>query len=287
MLRALTIIMTVCLILTPGLVQSGTIVLKNGHVINGKVIVSDDEKVIMSWGNGRTTIYHRFIESVSLTEEEKLAVRKYNTAKSDSVSREVTEAIQLPEFSELHGEVGVEVVANEDELDSGSSEDGTEFDEVATSSEVENFSIPLLEQRNFPRFGLSLNIPDSWTVQEFKDSLSIRSDCGGVLLALDRYQGGTLSAGRAAVGLQGMLNDQGFQQVQNGLSEFMGNLDAGIQVESLSPGQNHHSVHALVSHESGENQQLFSLYRSLSCQDETRHVLESVMESMEFVRLNP
>jgi len=285
MSRALTIIMIVCLVLAPGVVQSGTVILKNGHVINGKVIVSDDEKVIMSWGNGRTTIYHRFIESISLTEEEELAVRRYNTAKSDSVSREVTQAIQLPEFSELHGEVAVEVLTEENDVATNQGEHVADLN-GEFSSEVAEFSMPLLEERNFQRFGFSLNLPDSWSVQEFKDSLSIRSECGGIMLALDRYQGGDLTAGRAAVGLQGMLNDQGFQQVQNGLSKFMEGLDAGFQVESLSPGQNHHSVHALVSLESSGNQQLFSLYRSLDCQEEARNVLKSVMDSMEFVGVN-
>ena len=285
MSRALSIIMIVCLVLAPGVVQSGTIILKNGHVINGKVIVSDDEKVIMSWGNGRTTIYHRFIESISLTEEEELAVRRYNTAKSDSVSREVTQAIQLPEFSELHGEVAAEVLTAENGVAPNQGEHVADLN-GEVSSEAAEFSLPLLEERNFQRFGLSLNLPDSWSVQEFKDSLSIRSECGGIMLALDRYQGGTLTAGRAAVGLQGMLNDQGFQQVQNGLSKFMEGLDAGFQVETLSPGQNHHSVHALVSLESSGNQQLFSLYRSLDCQEETCSVLKSVMDSMEFVGLN-
>jgi len=284
MSRALSIIMIVCLVLAPGVVQSGTIILKNGHVINGKVIVSDDEKVIMSWGNGRTTIYHRFIESISLTEEEELAVRRYNTAKSDSVSREVTQAIQLPEFSELHGEVAAEVLAEENDVAPNQGEHIADLN-GEVSSEAAEFSMPLLEERSFQRFGFSLNLPDSWSVQEFKDSLSIRSECGGIMLAFDRYQGGALTAGRAAVGLQGMLNDQGFQQVQNGLSKFMEGLDAGFQVESLSPGQNHHSVHALVSLESSGNQQLFSLYRSLDCQEETRNVLKSVMDSMEFVGL--
>lgn len=287
MSRALSIIMIVCLVLAPGVVQSGTIILKNGHVINGKVIVSDDEKVIMSWGNGRTTIYHRFIESISLTEEEELAVRRYNTAKSGSVSRNVTQAIQLPEFSELHGEEeSVEVSTIENGLDSKQGEDAAELYGDAPT-EVEEFSMPLLEQRNFERFGLSLNLPESWSVQEFKDSLSIHSDCSGVMLALDRYQGGTLTAGRAAVGLQGMLNDQGFQQAQNGLGKFMESFDAGFQVESLSPGQNHHSVHALVSSESGGDQQLFSLYRSLDCKDETIQVFKAVMDSLEYVGLNP
>ena len=285
MSRALSIIMIVCLVLAPGVVQSGTIILKNGHVINGKVIVSDDEKVIMSWGNGRTTIYHRFIESISLTEEEKLAVRRYNTAKSDSVSREVTQAIQLPEFSELHGEVAAEVLTAENDVAPNQGELIADLN-GEVSSEAAEFSMPLLEERNFQRFGLSLNLPDSWSVQEFKDSLSIRSECGGIMFALDRYQGGTLTAGRAAVGLQGMLNDQGFQQVQNGLSKFMEGLDAGFQVESLSPGQNHHSVHALVSLESSGDQQLFSLYRSLDCQEQTRNVLKSVMDSIEFVGLD-
>ena len=201
MSRALSIIMIVCLVLAPGVVQSGTIILKNGHVINGKVIVSDDEKVIMSWGNGRTTIYHRFIESISLTEEEELAVRRYNTAKSDSVSREVTQAIQLPEFSELHGEVAAEVLAEENDVAPNQGEHIADLN-GEVSSEAAEFSMPLLEERSFQRFGFSLNLPDSWSVQEFKDSLSIRSECGGIMLAFDRDEGGALTAGRAAVGLQ-------------------------------------------------------------------------------------
>jgi len=50
MSRYFHILLVICLVLTPGVAQSGSIVLKNGHVINGNVIVSDDEKVIMTWG---------------------------------------------------------------------------------------------------------------------------------------------------------------------------------------------------------------------------------------------
>ena len=100
--RLLSVLIVVCVVLAPGFGQAGTVVLKNGHVINGKIIVSDDEKVIMSWGNGRTTIYHRFIESISLTEEEKLSLRQYRSAQAVTVSLDVNPAIHLPEFNELH-----------------------------------------------------------------------------------------------------------------------------------------------------------------------------------------
>ena len=286
MSKALSILMIVCIVLAPGAVQSGTVILKNGHVINGKIIVSDDEKVIMTWGNGRTTIYHRFIESISLTEEEELGLRQYRSAKSISVSKDVNQSINLPDFNELHGleeqvENDVEIVELSNPNDTGS----------VTNNDAEGLTeqTPLitLEDRGFQRFGISLGLPASWLVKEYKDSLSIRSDCGGVLIAVDFYQGGALTSGRAAVGLQGMLNDQGFQQIQNGLGGYMNQLDSDFMVESLSPGQNHHSVHALLGSESTGSQQLFSMYTSLDCEQESLGLLESVMNSLEFTGVSP
>ena len=110
MRQLLHFLLVVCLVLMPGVVQSGTVVLKNGHVINGQIIVSDDEKVIMTWGNGRTTIYHRFIESVSLTEEEELAVRMYQNSREVVSVADLVEPIELPDFSELHSPDPVEAV---------------------------------------------------------------------------------------------------------------------------------------------------------------------------------
>lgn len=284
--RLLSILIVVCVVLAPGFGQAGTVVLKNGHVINGKIIISDDEKVIMSWGNGRTTIYHRFIESISLTEEEKLSLRQYRSAQAVTVSLDVNPAIHLPEFNELHaGDPEVTPVENQGSV---SDQPVTDFESEATLVNPSvNVVAPTFEVRNFQRFGFSVSVPVTWSVKEFKDSISLRSDCEGVLIALDRYTGGPMTSGRSAVGLQGMLNDQGFQQLQNGLGQFMDRLDAGFTVESLSPGQNHHSAHSLVGVNSSGEQYLFSLYRTvgaLGCSDET---LGTVMDSVQFFSESP
>ena len=119
-------------------------------------------------------------------------------------------------------------------------------------------------------------------MKEFKDSISIRSGCEEVLLAVDRYTGGQMTDGRAAVGLQGRLNDQGFQQAQNGLNDFLVQVDAGFAVESVSPGMSHHAVHALLEANSAEEKYLISLYRAVDPSQTTDEVLHAVMESLRF-----
>ena len=270
------------ILLSPGMVYSGSVVLKNGHVINGTIIVSDEEKIIMSWGNGRTTIYHRFIESISLTEEEKLNIQEYRSAQSGSISNKVSDSIQLPEFNELHSDREETDFAELTETDS----ELEPVEDVSGLSEVSVHEISPVKlefvTHEFQRFGIAIDLPTIWKVKEFKDSISIRSDCEEVLIAVDRYSGGQMTDGRAAVGLQGRLNDQGFQQAQNGLNDYMAQLGAGFAVESVSPGQTHHSVHALLEANSVEEKYLISLYRAMDHTQMTDEVLHTVMDSLEF-----
>ena len=112
----------------------------------------------MSWGNGRSTIYHRFIESISLTEEEELSIRQYRNTQSVSLSSSVSDSIQLPDFNELHSDV-----EESDFADRTDSEiQMTSVEDVSVLSEVSVHVSPPVEIESetyeFERFGISIDL---------------------------------------------------------------------------------------------------------------------------------
>ncbi len=89
------------MLITTNSAEGGTVFLKNGHVISGKVIASDAEKVILTWDNGRATIYRRFISEVVLDSAEQQYLARRMEAQVIAVAEPVNVPIQLPELSSL------------------------------------------------------------------------------------------------------------------------------------------------------------------------------------------
>jgi len=120
----------------------------------------------------------------------------------------------------------------DDEEDDSTSEVVTpiteDLHEASSGVEALDPTLPTMERHEFASLGFSVDLPLTWAVSEYKDSVSIRSDCEEVMIAVDRYTVGLMTADRAALGLQVTLNEQGFEQDQNGMIHYLAHLDPRV-----------------------------------------------------------
>lgn len=268
-------------LLTPRFLFAGTIVLKNGHVINGKIIASDEEKVIMTWGNGRTTIYHRFIESVVLSKDEEQYILQYRSPKNIQASNALTEEIQLPDFEELHGEPVTDLVEVDPEpSDLVSTELVVDpvLDDSSIVSSVKKF--PNFEQRVFTHLSFSMEVPENWSVSDSENSIKVQSPNGGVMISLDRYSGGELADDRAAAGLLGKLEEHGFKDKRNGFISLIDHLGSVWSRETTTLNGSHDCVHALILPDSDNSKMLISVYRDNGSEEISEGLLTTVLSSL-------
>ena len=74
----------------------GSIFMKNGYIIQGRIVDRDTDGVILGWPNGKVAIAHRFVESVVYEpgEEERILLLE-NTRKEKAEGMEEVEDIEL------------------------------------------------------------------------------------------------------------------------------------------------------------------------------------------------
>jgi hypothetical protein len=49
----------------PADLDAGSVIMKNGYIIQGPIVERSDVSIILGWPNGKVTIHHRFIDTVS------------------------------------------------------------------------------------------------------------------------------------------------------------------------------------------------------------------------------
>ncbi|MCI0651308.1 MAG: hypothetical protein L0Z55_05445 [Planctomycetes bacterium] len=65
-----------CLAWNPTTLQAGYVFMKNGYIIQGKVVEKDDAKIVLRWTNGSMSIEHRFIDQLVLDGSEERELRE-------------------------------------------------------------------------------------------------------------------------------------------------------------------------------------------------------------------
>jgi hypothetical protein len=55
----------VLLVLAPGVAEAGSIIMKNGYIIQGPIVERSELAIVMGWPNGKLTVYRRFIENIN------------------------------------------------------------------------------------------------------------------------------------------------------------------------------------------------------------------------------
>jgi hypothetical protein len=275
-----------------GVAEGGTVFLKNGHVVNGKVIASDEEKVVLTWSNGRATIYRRFISEVVLESSEKEYLARRGAARNPQVEVANTH-IQLPELADLMP------TADADSGDLDSVEDSSEAldpieivveqvdspTELAQSVAVELVPVesPLPVFHSEPLVGLNLtvDIPETWTSISAQGAARISWEDGAVLIALDRYIGypdEPLIPEVAANTLGDRLETAGFDRMPFERAAMLTPLRPSFSQESTSPDGQQSCIHALIP--SQEGTLLISIYSPILTDPETDEVISTIVASL-------
>ncbi|MDE0958858.1 MAG: hypothetical protein OSB12_09495 [Planctomycetota bacterium] len=289
----LSLILALVLSMIPtGVAEGGTVFLKNGHVVNGKVIASDEEKVVLTWSNGRATIYRRFISEVVLESSEKEYLARRGAARNPQVEVANTH-IQLPELADLMP------TADADSGDLDSVEDSSEVldpieivveqvdspTELAQSVAVELVPVesPLPVFHSEPLVGLNLtvDIPETWTSISAQGAARISWEDGAVLIALDRYIGypdEPLIPEVAANTLGDRLETAGFDRMPFERAAMLTPLRPSFSQESTSPDGQQSCIHALIP--SQEGTLLISIYSPILTDPETDEVISTIVASL-------
>ena len=193
-LKKFTLALILVLFIVPtGVVLGGTVFLKNGHVVTGKIIANDEEKVVLTWSNGRATIYQRFVDEVILDSSEEEYLARRIQAQVIWTSENANEDIELPDLSELL-DLGI---SEQQDLASGvdtnsGAEVETGSDSESSSSQVtvldpeDEAALPHFSRVELEGLGLSIDVPEGWTSVNAENAARVISEDGSVLISLDR-----------------------------------------------------------------------------------------------------
>jgi hypothetical protein len=66
--------------------RAGNVFMKNGYIIQGKIVDRDADSVVLGWPNGKVTIHNRFIESVTLEVAEEQNLRELEAARRAEIA---------------------------------------------------------------------------------------------------------------------------------------------------------------------------------------------------------
>lgn len=290
----LSLILTLFFSMTSAdVVEGGTVFLKNGHVVNGKVIASDEEKVILTWSNGRATIYRRFISEVVLESSEKEYLSRRLVARKPLVTGVANTHIQLPELADLLP------IADADSGDLDSVGDSSEaldpievvVEQVDSTTELAQpvavelvpveSPLPVFHREPLVGLNLTVDIPETWTSISAQGAARISWEDGAVLIALDRYIGypdEPLIPEVAANTLGDRLETAGFDRMPFERAAMLTPLRPSFSQESTSPDGQQNCIHALIP--SQEGTLLISIYSPILTDPETDEVISTIVASL-------
>jgi|GEM_PF-960100 sRNA-binding regulator protein Hfq len=275
-------------------VEGGTVFLKNGHVVNGKVIASDEEKVILTWSNGRATIYRRFISEVVLESSEQEYLSRRLAARKPQVAAVENTHIQLPELADLLP------IADADSGDLDSVEDSSEVldpievvvEQIDSTTELAQpvavelvpveSPLPVFHTEQLTGLNLTVDIPETWTSISAQGAARISGEDGAVLIALDRYIGNPdkpLTSEVAANSLGDRLETAGFVTKPSDRAAKLTPLRTFFSQESTSPDGQQSCIHALIPSQDGTL--LISIYSPILTDRETDEVISIIVASLE------
>lgn len=274
------------MLITTSSAEGGTVFLKNGHVISGKVIASDAEKVILTWDNGRATIYRRFISEVVLESSEQQYLARRMEAQVVAVTDRVNVPIQLPELSSLlpvaeaASEEPVEpvtevtVAETEDVL----AEEETMVSDLAVVSE-EKKPLPIFQREKFEGLGLEIDVPETWQTVTSSGAARVSSGNGDVLIAVDRFSASDVSSEQAANSLGDRLGAAGFASQRSTRTAMLTPLHPSFVQESTSPDGTKQCLHALLSSSTG-GILLLSVYTPVDSDSYTEGLISTMLASL-------
>ena len=266
--------------------EGGTLFLKNGHVISGKVIASDDEKVILTWPNGRATFYRRFISEVVLETSEKEYLARRRDAQPHQPITAGIKHIQLPDLADLLPSASADEGPSNDgqsnpievALVDDSSEASAAVDSVVVEVATVDPELTVFRTAQLDGLGLALDVPEDWHFVSARGAARISSEDGSTLIALDRYRGTKLPPEIAANSLGDRLEEVGFVSSSSGRTWMLAPLRTAFIHESISPDQQQNCLHALIA--ASEGTLLISIYTPTDVDSETETLISTIVSSL-------
>ncbi len=261
--------------------EGGTVFLKNGHVISGKVIASDDEKVILTWPNGRATFYRRFISEVVLeTSEKEYLARRLDAQPPQPITAGVRH-IQLPDLADLLPRASADE-GQSDPIDVAVDDDSSKVNEAVDSEVVEVATVDpemtVFRTAQLDGLGLALDVPEDWHFVSARGAARISSEDGSTMIALDRYRGTKLPTEVLANSLGDRLEEFGFVSSSTGRTWMLAPLRTAFIHESISPDQQQNCLHALIA--ASEGTLLISIYTPTDVDSETETLISTIVSSL-------
>ena len=171
--------------------EAGSVFLKNGYILQGRIVERGDGMVVLGWQNGRVTIHDRFIDEVLLDPAEEELIRQQNALaeaeeeRSAVVSQDFDLAgntvLSLPESYEAI--LGVDrvpdftpVETNRPRPDRTPREPiniGGEDSNSETEIGVETVRAPEKFEKIFPALGVALEVSEEWRVDEKENAIRV------------------------------------------------------------------------------------------------------------------
>ena len=205
---ALLLLGAFCLL--PTTVEAGSVFLKNGYILQGRIVERGDGVVVLGWQNGRVTIHDRFIDEVLLDPAEEELIRHQKELAAAEAEKSALEmenldlasnqVIALPESYEsiLSRATAVEPPPLTGVVTAGNPNGGTNpaNSNGTPLTGVDPVQNPADLEKIFPALGVSIRVPDGWRVDEGTNAIRIHrgEDRGsGASLTIDLWREGNLS----------------------------------------------------------------------------------------------
>jgi hypothetical protein len=218
-----------CLILgSAGAAHAGSVFLKNGYILQGRIVERGEGVVVLGWQNGRVTIHDRFIDEVLLDPSEEEMIRRRKELEAVEAERSAVEmenldlasneVISLPDsYESILGGGAVGIATTDDP--GGAEPTGVPIQPIGTGETPSDAGIdripnPSPEEKFFPALGVALKVPEGWRVDERVDSIRVGSDEDPkqVCLTVDLWRGKGIVAADALQVIRESLA-AGFPQV--------------------------------------------------------------------------
>lgn len=264
-------------------VDAGSVFLKNGYIIQGRIVESDDEKVVLGFSNGRMTIHSRFIDEVVLLPrevEELEAARK--AAENKDVAATGSEREGEYDLPEDLGEIRAMYDPDESLTGPGSVGSVTPNEIPDVDRIAQNAELPVM--REFAAMGIKLVTPPEWTVVEEEGFLVFRKSANEPFpsLTIQRHEGGDLTPEVAnQVLYEALLDDFPGVRVTDERVEQIG-LERAFVTEGEYPEQNLYFSQCLVGH--GGRFFLIGLQLANPANQDDLDTLQASLHSVEFLQ---
>ena len=155
-------------------VDAGSVFMKNGYIIQGPIVESDDRSIVLGWNNGQITIFRRFVDTIAYDpgEEDRLEAQRLEKQRTLAERDEIlaTQDGATDEIDELPAELEVflALYASDSPLSaSGDAAARSRSESTSPGVDVESVEPADRSEQRVLSSGneLSLVAPDEWNAR--------------------------------------------------------------------------------------------------------------------------